>query len=172
MTEYQEYDVPERFVIDSDQKAEWAVKRIKEITADKQKWLDFYAAKIEAVSDECGFETAFLKEQLRQYFLTLEEKRETKTQFSYELPSGKLVLKKAKGDFKITDEDKFAAIVAEQLPGLMKTETVSKPDWAEIKKRLKIPPFGGAPLFLTEDGEVIPLDGVEYKSEPEKFEVK
>ena len=83
MTEYQEYDVPERFVIDSDQKAEWAVKRIKEITADKQKWLDFYAAKIEAVSDECGFETAFLKEQLRQYFLTLEEKRETKTQFSY-----------------------------------------------------------------------------------------
>ena len=88
------------------------------------------------------------------------------------MPSGKLVLKKAKGDFKITDEDKFAAIVAEQLPGLMKTETVSKPDWAEIKKRLKIPPFGGAPLFLTEDGEVIPLDGVEYKSEPEKFEVK
>ena len=179
MAEYQEYDAPERFVIDSDRKAEWAINRIKEIAADKQKWLDFYTAKIEAVTDECDYKTANLTEKLREYFLTLDAAKETKTQFSYELPSGKLILKKSKYDFKITDEDKFTAAVAERLPKLMKTKTVAKPDWAEIKKRLELPPFGGSPLFLTEDGEVIPLEGeviplegVEYKAEPEKFEVK
>ena len=42
MTDYQEYDAPERFVIDSDRKAEWALKRIKEITAEEEKWVEWY----------------------------------------------------------------------------------------------------------------------------------
>ena len=171
MTEYQEYDAPERFVIDSDRKAEWAVNRIKEIAADKQKWLDFYAAKIEAVIDECDYKTSNLTEKLRQYFLTLEGAKETKTQFSYELPSGKLVLKKAKTEFKITDEDKFTAAVAERLPELMKTKTVAKPDWAAIKKRV-FRLASGDVGYADDDGEITMLNGVELIDVPEKFEVK
>lgn len=171
MTEYQEYDAPERFVIDSDRKAEWAVNRIKEIAADKQKWLDFYAKKIEAVTDECDCKTANLTEQLRQYFMTLDTAKETKTQFSYELPSGKLVLKKAKTEFKVTDEDKFTAAVTERLPEMMKTKTISKPDWAAIKKNVFRRPNGEAG-YIDDDGVITTLDGVELVETPERFEVK
>ena len=169
MTDYQEYDAPERFVIDSDRKAEWALKRIKEIMAEEEKWVEWYETKIADVNADCEDAILHFAELLRQYFMTLEEKRETKTQFSYELPSGKLVLKKSKSDFKITDEDKFTATVAERLPELMKTKTVSKPDWAEIKKRLI---RNGAAVYVTDDGEIIRLDGVELVETPEKFEVK
>lgn len=142
-----------------------------DIAADKQKWTDFYAAKIEAVIDECDYSTTNLTEKLREYFSTLDAAKETKTQFSYELPSGKLVLKKAKTEFKITDEDKFTAAVAERLPGMMKTKTVSKPDWAEIKKNM-FQWSSGNIGYVDDDGMVTTLDGVELVETPEKFEVK
>lgn len=174
MTEYQEYDAPERFVIDSDRKAEWAVKRIKEIAADKQKWLDFYAARIEAVIDECDYSAANLTELLRQYFLTLDAAKETKTQFSYELPSGKLVLKKAKTEFKVTDEPALMSAIASYGAAMedtyIKKTVTRKPKWAEIKKNLV--EADGSVVLVNDMGEAMTLGGVELVETPERFEVK
>ncbi len=174
MAEYQEYDAPERFVIDNDRKAEWAVNRIKEITAEEEKWVEWYETKIADVNADCEDAILHLAELLRQYFMTLEEKRETKTQFSYELPSGRLILKKAKTEFKVTNESALMSAIASYGAAMedayIKETVTRKPKWAEIKKNLL--EADGAVVLVNDMGEAMTLDGVEPVETPERFEVK
>ena len=52
INEIEENEQEERagFVIDNDQKADWAVRRIAELEADTQKWKDYYKAQSERVA--------------------------------------------------------------------------------------------------------------------------
>ena len=94
INEIEENEQEERagFVIDNDQKADWAVRRIAELEADTQKWKDYYKAQSERVAQSNQQSIDYFTALLESYFETVPHKA-TKTSERYKLPSGVLVRK-------------------------------------------------------------------------------
>jgi len=99
------------FKIDNDQKAEWALAKIREEQAEAMRIMnvckehDIALRRTDEEKQKKIFEkkTAYLRSQLEQYFDSV-EKRRTKTQEVYKLPSGTLRRKYPKPEFKRDDE--------------------------------------------------------------------
>ena len=85
----------ESFVIDSDEKADWAVRKIKEHMTDAERWEAFYKEQAQKIKTSAQQSIEYLSVGLYSYFATVPH-RETKTQEKYKLPSGELVLMKEK----------------------------------------------------------------------------
>jgi len=147
----------ERFVIDSDTKALWAIRRIQEAEAERDKLISFYQNQIEKAKDETVRRVDRLKALLEDYTRNLPMK-ETKTQRSYALPGAKLVWKKEKAQILHDDARIMEALKASGKTEFIKVITVEKLDWAGLRKR------------FTEDGEMV--DGISVQIEPEHFEVE
>ena len=161
------------FKIDSDSKAEWAVKRIKEAEREQNRLLalvdeeradldlrekeilENYAKKTDGLK-------ALLEEYLRAQYAK-EEARETNTQITYQLLSGKLVYKKSGLELK-QNADVLVNWCKEHLPDAIKVTYT--PKWAEIKKNIKV--VDGIPVYAP-TGEVV--DGVEEAYVASKFNV-
>ena len=162
------------FVIDDDNKADWAIKKIKSERAENERLkaialnqiVELQNKMIE-LDNELERKTAFLKGELNRYFNTVEEgKKESKTQYSYKLLSGTIYCKKAAKKMNKTDDE----AVIEYLQRSGKDEFIkvkSSIDWAEYKKTLAI---AGNNVIDTETGEIIP--GIEVEDIPETFEIK
>jgi len=169
----QDSGAPVRFVIDNDGKAEWALKRIKEAEDEHERLialveqeraaLDEKKARFDAALER---DTAFLKDALDGYMRTVKCK-ESKTQESYQLLSGKLIRKKAGVDFSV-DSDALTGWLRESGREDLLAVTV-KPMWGEIKKRLTADPESGA-VVIAETGEVV--EGVTAVEKPETFSIK
>lgn len=128
----------EGFKIDNDGAAEWALKKIQEETAEAnriimvcQTMINEYQAKANKAREQLENKTAFLKEQLRQYFNAV-PKKVTKTAETYSLPSGNLKLKIKEPEF-VRDEKLLGKFLFENnYKGYF--EIVPKAKWAELKK--------------------------------------
>jgi hypothetical protein len=155
-------ELKERYVIDSDQKAEWALQKIKEARADRDRWIAYYEEQIEKVKYSCDEDTANLECMLSEYFKMVPHK-ETKTQENYPLPSGKLVLKKQGPEYDHDDAILVPWLEA-NMPELVKVKKSS--NWAELKNMVTI--FDGG--VVDENGEPVP--GVTVTERPEKFVVE
>ena len=163
-----------RFVIDSDTKAEWAIRKIaaEEAECDRlfnvcQAEIDRYKARQEAYVNRRENRTAGLRSMLQEYFGTVPVK-ETKTQQKYELPSGSLVLKKASSDFKPDTEKLRDWLMSSGMTDYLKTEI--SPRWALVKKQLITTKDGE--IVFAETGEIMPDGLVVIEEKPSKFEVK
>lgn len=161
-------DNEERFVINDDGKAEWALNKIIEEKAETQRMINVansmimkYQEKIEVYQNQFESKTAYLKEQLRQYFETVPHKI-TKTQETYKLPSGTLKLKKQNPEY-IRDEEKLLEWVKANKISYVKTK--ESVNWAELKKELKFVDNKA----LTVDGEIV--DGITVSERPSVFEI-
>lgn len=159
----------EQFVINDDGKAEWALNKIAEEKAEMQRMINVansmimkYQEKIEVYQKQFESKTAYLKEQLRQYFETVPHKS-TKTQETYKLPSGTLKLKKQNPEY-IRDEEKLLEWVKANKLSYVKTK--ESVDWAKLKKELNFVDDKA----LTEDGEIV--DGVTVSERPSVFEIE
>ena len=95
----------EAFVIDSDAKALWALEQIKKAREDRDFWVEWYAQKTKEIKEQTDFNTMNLEARLAEYFATVPHKK-TKTQESYTLPDGKLILKRQNAEFKRDDTQK------------------------------------------------------------------
>ena len=163
----------EGFKIDSDSKAEWAVKRIKEAEREQNRLLALvYEERAELdvrekeILDNYAKKTDGLKAMLEEYLraqYAKEEARETKTQITYQLLSGKLVYKKSGLELK-QKADVLVNWCKEHLPDAVKVTYT--PKWAEIKKNIKV--VDGVPVYAP-TGEVV--DGVEEAYVASKFNV-
>ena len=161
------------FKIDSDSKAEWAVKRIKEAEREQNRLLalvDEERAELDVrekeILDNYAKKTDGLKALLEEYLraqYAKEEARETNTQITYQLLSGKLVYKKSGLELK-QNADVLVNWCKEHLPDAVKVSYT--PKWAEIKKNIKV--VGGVPVYAP-TGEVV--DGVEEAYVASKFNV-
>lgn len=161
------------FKIDSDSKAEWAVKRIKEAEREQNRLLalvDEERADLDVrekeILDNYAKKTDGLKAMLEEYLraqYAKEEARETNTQITYQLLSGKLVYKKSGLELK-QNADVLVNWCKEHLPDAVKVTYT--PKWAEIKKNIKV--VDGIPVYAP-TGEVV--DGVEEAYVPSKFNV-
>ena len=161
------------FKIDSDSKAEWAVKRIKEAEREQNRLLalvDEERAELDVrekeILDNFARKTDGLKALLEEYLraqYAKEEARETNTQITYQLLSGKLVYKKSGLELK-QNADVLVNWCKEHLPDAVKVTYT--PKWAEIKKNIKV--VDGVPVYAP-TGEVV--DGVEEAYVASKFNV-
>ena len=163
----------EGFKIDSDSKAEWAVKRIKEAEREQNRLLalvDEERAELDVrekeILDNYAKKTDGLKALLEEYLraqYAKEEARETNTQITYQLLSGKLVYKKSGLELK-QNADVLVNWCKEHLPDAV--NVTYTPKWAEIKKNIKV--VDGVPVYAP-TGEVV--DGVEEAYVASKFNV-
>jgi len=163
----------EQFVIDNESKCNWAIKVIKDETAETDRILSIIndqitqlTKKAQDVQESLNRRTGYLKGLLYNYFLTVPHK-ETKTQSQYKLLDGTLVFKKP--SVKIVrpeNDDQLVAYLEQGQPDLI--DTIKKPRWGEFKKN----------LTLTDDGEVVDmatgekLDFVKTEEDPGSFDVK
>lgn len=153
----------EGFVIDTDAKAEWALQKIREARADRDKWVEWYKAKIAEITEQTDFDTMNLERMLADYFATVPHKK-TKTQESYKLPGGKLVMKTQNPEFKRDDN---AVIEWAKATGATQYVKVAETlDWAALKDSTAV--FEGH--IVTEDGEIVP--GIEVVDRDAKFIVE
>lgn len=155
----------DRFVIDDDGKADWAVRKIREAEAEIIQWRSYYKDALEKIEKRQQSRIEYLKAMLAAYFDTVPH-HETKTQASYQLPSGKLVLKVGGPKFTTDDAVLAAWLKENNMTDLIKTEIKEKPMWGELKKNVLV----NGENVVTEDGEIVP--GVTVEEQPPVFEIK
>lgn len=159
------------FRITDDSLADWAIKKIKEEQEDTNRLIELANAEIESLSEKIkGFEdrynhkVGYLKSKLYEYFETCKTK-ETKTQRSYELLSGKLVFKKPT-EKMVPDKDKLLAYCKEC--GMTEFVKVKEElDWASYKKECEIV---DGQVVNVQTGDII--DCVSVEEVPGTFDVK
>lgn len=164
-------DEKQGFVIDNDELAEWAILKIRARIEERDRLTDVCDKMIahyqEAKAEEdrkCENEIGFLRGKLFEYSHGLKMK-ETKTQLSYKLPSGSLVVKKAK--VKMEHDDDVLLQFLKDSGNIDFVKVTEKPDWAAVKSAITVE--DGQALF-SYTGEVVP--GITMVEEPESFEVK
>jgi phage host-nuclease inhibitor protein Gam len=155
--------VADDFRIDTDAKAEWALKKIAEARADRDRWVAWYTDKIAEIKAQTDFDTMNLENMLAEYFATVPHKV-TKTQESYKLPGGKLILKTQNPEYKKDEATVIEWLKKNDMAKYVKVE--EKLDWAELKSATEV--FEGH--IVTEDGEIIP--GIDVVDREAKFVVE
>lgn len=152
------------FIVDNDQKAEWAARKIREARQDTQKWTEYYERQLSAIRRANEDTEAYFAALLADYFETVPHKA-TKTQESYSLPSCKLVLKAQQPEFN-RDE----AVLCDYLDKKGRDDLVKitrRADWAALKKTLKVMEDG---TCVDADGEVV--EGVQAFSRQPEFKIE
>ena len=152
------------FIVDNDQKAEWAARKIREARQDTQKWTEYYERQLSAIRRANEETEAYFAAMLADYFGTVPHKA-TKTQESYSLPSCKLVLKAQQPEFN-RDE----AVLCDYLDKKGRDDLVKitrRADWAALKKTIKVMEDG---TCVDANGEVV--EGVQAFSRQPEFKVE
>ena len=150
----------QEFVVDSDSKADWCCKIIKQEQSEFERLsntideeIQILKNKKERLQQQLENKTAFLKGKLADYFETV-EKKELKTCYKYKLPSADLVFVKPSIQYErdnekilnwLTENSKFEYI-----------KTNPSVDWQELKKT----------EFFNN------IDGITEIQTPARFEVK
>jgi phage host-nuclease inhibitor protein Gam len=159
--------------IHDDAYADWTINKIKTLQAEIERKKMFVENKKAALDEwyeqqakSINQDIAFYTSRLQQYFDSLDPKMLTKgkTQVSYSLPSGKLVKKFEKPEFRRNDEA-LLPWIEKNAPDYVKIK--KDVDWAELKKKLTI---DGNKAILADTGEVV--EGVIIETKPAEFEVK
>lgn len=157
------------FVVDDDQKAEWCIRKIADAKKEMMDWIEFYVEQTDKVKAKCEARIQFFEGMLQRYFESVPHK-ETKTQSSYQLPSGKLVLKKQTVEW-VHDDAALLPWVKKNVPNMIKIK--ESVDWAGLKSVFKEDDdyiqSNGALVNAT-DGEVIP--GITVTERPDVFKVE
>lgn len=156
MNEYIENEMNEEtFTISDDSTAEWALKKVLEAKAEKERLDNLVkaeTAKLQAQQEQIEKRyvnsTGFLLSKLYEYFNTVNRKK-TKTQETYQLLSGKLVFKTPKLEANKNDGD-LLEWCKNNAPEYVKTsESVA---WGELKKNLV---FNEDKAIFKDTGEVV-----------------
>ena len=169
----EETPVRERFTVDNDMKAEWVLSKIRHIRAEQKKETDeltrqmqFYKDQMDLVDKKADDEVAWFESMLTGYFASRMDDgftKATKTQITYKLPTGKLILKKQAPEYERKD-DELLPWLKQNRPDLVKvTESAN---WAELKKTITV----NGENVVTEDGEIVP--GVKVREREDRFEVE
>lgn len=147
-----DYELNESFIVDNDNTADWALRKIRDEEKERDRLISIAEdqirelnAEIGKLRDKCEDKTKFLKGHLALYFSTVPHK-ETKTQESYKLLNGSLVMKKP--SIKIIHDDDKLLEYLDANDGAEYIKTKRSVDWVEFKKSLSV----------TEEGKVIDKD--------------
>ena len=158
-------DAREEFTVTDDAAAEWCMKKIRKVEADRAMWKAHYEAQMGKVNKAADESVAYFTAKLEEYFANVPHKA-TKTQESYTLPGGKLIRKKQQPKFDIDDETLVSWLDDNMMGPLVNVKKTA--DWAELKKICSVTPDGEH--VATDEGEIIP--GVTVTQRPDVFKVE
>lgn len=158
----------------SEIEADEMITSIRELVQEKNRFEVIAAGKIENIKEDLSRKTErleneiqFMKDQLRAFFNTVERKS-TKTQESYSLLSGKLVMKKP--TVKIVHDDvKILEWAKENASEFVNQTIVNKLDWKGLKEVLDI---NGTEIINGATGEVLEDIGITVEQVAESFDIK
>lgn len=163
-------EVQEQFTIDDDNKAEWALARIREATEEHDRLTALYDGEKKRLEEfkaqaDRRFEssTGYLKGLLSDYMATVPTKR-SRTMEKYQLLTGQLVRKFGGIEYK-RDDQRLVAWLKDNGKGNLVKVTES-PAWADLKKTVTV--VDGS-VIDTETGAVI--DGVTAEQKPDTFDI-
>lgn len=156
-------DEHDGFHVTDDKAAEWCMKKIREAEADRAMWKAHYEAQMQKVNESADSAVAYFTAKLEEYFASVPHKA-TKTQESYTLPGGKLILKKQQPKFEVDDDTLVPWLKSNFMAHLVKVKESA--DWATLKKVVNVSGSG----VTTDEGEVIP--GVTVTQRPDVFKVE
>lgn len=168
---YEEEETEEStFTIESDETAEWALKKVLAAKREKERLTDLIKVeresldrKQEEIDKRYEQETSYLLFLLGEYFKTVEHK-ETKTQESYQLLSGKLIYKKPTQKME-QDESALLDWCKANAPEYIKTK--QSVEWGQLKKLMQI---SGDKVVYGITGEIV--TGVAVSENAGVFDVK
>lgn len=162
----------EGFKIDTDVKADWAVRKIKDAAEERDRLLALVAERMTELEEQKAMieekyekDTEWLKGQLWIYCQQVKTK-DTKTQSTYQLLSGKLKIKRGGIDYK-RDNEELLKWAKDSSPEFVKVKTDESIDWAALKKTVSV--YDGN-VISNETGEVIP--GITPVQKEDTFEVE
>ena len=149
----------EGWKIENDSQADWALHKIREAKAEYRRFemvvhdkIEQLKAALAAEKEKLDREVGFFQGKLYEYFEQVPKKK-TKTQETYKLPSGRLVLKHKQPRFE-RDEDKLVAwLETNNMTDLVKVKKYA--DWAGLKADTEVV---GNQVVSKSTGEII--DGV------------
>lgn len=159
--------------IRNDLQADWTIEKIKTLKAEYAKKEEVAQAKTQQIQDwlerqkrQTDSSIAFFEGKLREYFESLDEKalKKSKTQISYGLPAGKLILKQQQPKYVVDNEK-----LLEWLKQSGKSQFIrvkEEPDWASLKKSTTVV----VDRIVDENGEIV--DGVKVIEQTPKFVVE
>ena len=142
--------IEDGFSIADDRSAAWAVEKIRAAREDTERWRSYYAGQLAKIEEANANTESYFSALLERYFAVVPRKV-TKTQQSYQLPNGKLVLKAQQPSY---DRDESAMIpwAKDVCPSAVKIkESIA---WEDLKKHLAWTDSGDA--VYTETGEIVP----------------
>jgi len=142
--------------IESDKDAEKCLLSIKETKTDHERQIDCckeiiqeYQEKIKRLEEKQVNALMPYESQLQEYFSRVERKV-SKTQESYKLPSGKIKLKFKTPEIKRTDEYLIQYLTRNEMHD--KIKTTQSVDWAELKKEFTFK----SGCAIDKNGEIVP----------------
>jgi len=162
-------EIKEQWQIENDADAEWWIDKqndklveVKRLKMSIENKINLLNERLQKIKDEEQGLVNHRDFYLRDYFerVDIKQKKETKTQSKYRLPSLEMVMKKPKEKFIRDDE---ALVLWLENNELQKYVEIKKsPMWGEVKKYTKVV----GDVVVTDDGVI--LDGVRVEmSEPE-----
>lgn len=163
--EQKETEPRPEFIVDSDRKADWCLRQIKEKQDEIDRWTEHYKQLAQAITDQLNDDIAFFSAQLERYLMRqIDNKftKATKTQISYQLPAGKLILKHQEPEYKPNDEI-LVPWLEQNNPEFVKVKKTA--DWSGLKKTLTL----NGDTLITDDGEIVP--GITVTPREDKFMV-
>lgn len=154
----------------NDKDAEWCLKKIREAKDEFGLWNQFYSDHIETAKKRMESAVGFFESKLRNYFDSVPH-HDTKTQSSYDLPSGKLVLKQQDPEYKRDNDKLMEWLQKSKRFDLIKSKSVTTPDWESLKKEVsKFTIKSDGSIVNPDTGEIV--DGVTAIFREPKFEIK
>ena len=179
-------DESKGFTIDSDALADWAIKTIRMDEEDSDRLIKdikdevaLLEARILEEEEKKERKTSFLRFKLEEYFQSVPRKS-TKTQESYRLPAGTLVLKKGGYAYEPDNDELVDWLEANGKGNLVKT--AKKADWAALKKgcSVEIVPaidvdgnvIDGMDTFVLRDEDGKEVKGVKVSQNADTFDIK
>ena len=151
--------------IENDLEAEKCLNDIRDMQNQKAFWKEYYEEQYRKVCESCDAAIGDAEVRLRHYFETVPHKQ-TKTQESYALPSGKLVVKQQEPEYS-RDDERIIEWLKEN-GGERYVKVRESLDWAALKKTLTV--LDG--IAADENGEVIPGIAVTEREPVFKVELK
>ena len=144
--------------ITDDETADWALRKIREMEDEcnrlnetRKKIIKTYLDAIREEEEKTERRTENLRWHLRRYFHQVPHKK-TKTQESYRLPSGSLVMKQLPPKFERDDETVMEWLRNEEMDSYLDTRVSVR--WGDLKKNTAVTPEGR--VVYTTTGELIP----------------
>ena len=164
-----EQEGPQRFVIDSLDKASWALRKIAQMEAKKKAAQEQAEAELLRVNTWLTEQTAGYDKQIAWFEFLLRPFAESallgEKKRSLTLPAGTMGFRAGQPHFDVNDAD-LLGYIKECAPGYVKIK--ESVDWARFEKEMALQPLNGK--AVTKDGEIIP--GITASDAEDTFYVK